>query len=305
MNSLVLLSLLISSAYGQDWSVYWTQDGPGPSICSVDGQLPPPGFGNPKYGNGYLIRDGYELAFSPPLLISETYSPQLTDVLYEPNTTYTITLRNEDSSKQIGGFFVGLSSSAASNPGTGIVTGSDFSNPSAGAQVLGFSCYRGSRGIGHTNGNVLWTSVSATWTAPASGAFTFTMTVKEDTDMQNGKWISHSYSFWDQYAACADYAGRTSNFGDDHICQAPAILDENARCSMVGDCPANVNFGNASTNCCKLPPAPPAPAPAPDTSKPVTPSSPSDDSSDTQNSASTIGLSMVAVALSILLASMI
>lgn len=286
MQSLALLSLFVSGAYGQDWSVYWTQAGPGPSICTYNGELPPPGFGNPKFANGYYDRDGYELSFSPPLLHQESDTTDITRVLYEPNKTYTITLQNEDTSKNFGGFFVGQVTGSA---------GSDFSSPSAGAQVLGFDCAGGSRGIGHTNGNILRTSVSAAWTAPASGYFLIAMTVKEDTDMQNGKWVHHLYSFRDQYKACADYA-------DDHTCEAPAVLDENGRCSMLNDCPASINFGNASTNCCKLPPPAVAPAPAPDTSKPVTPSTPSDDSSDTQNTATTIGLSMVAVALSILLA---
>ena len=272
MNVLALFSLLIASAYGQDWSGFWTQSGPGELICSGGGQLPPPGFGSPKYVDGELVRDGYELSFSPPFLRNETISESSTYVMYEPNTEYTITLQNEDG-RSFGGFFV--------NPDGG----SNFSNPTFGGQVVDFACQGNSRGIGHTNGNILRTSVSAKWTAPASGYFQIKMTVKEDTDMENGKWIWHSYGFWDKPRACSDYV-------DDNSCQAPAVFDKDARCSSMYDCPSETNFGNASTNCCKLP-APTTPKPTPETPEPTTPST-SGDSDDTQNTATTTTLSVVA-----------
>ena len=266
-------SLLIASAYGQDWSGYWTQSGPGKLICSLGGQLPPPGFGSPKYVNGEQVRDGYELSFSPPLLRNETTSASSTMFLYEPNTEYTITLQNENG-RLFGGFFV--------NPRGG----SNFSNPTFGGQVVDFACQGNSRGIGHTNGNILRTSVSAKWTAPASGYFRISMTVKEDTDMENGKWIWHSYGFRDEPTACSDYV-------DDNSCQAPAVFDEDARCSTLFGCPSETNFGNASTNCCKLPaPSPTTPKPTPETPEPTTPSA-SGDSDDTQNTATTTTLSVV------------
>ena len=280
MNVLALFSLLIASAYGQDWSGYWTQSGPGKLICSDIGQLPPPGFGSPKFVNGEQARDGYELSFSPPLLRNETMSATMTAVMYEPNTEYTITLQNENG-RLFGGFFVAPVSSPP--------TGSNFSNPTFGGQVLDFGCSwknDASRGIGHTNGNILRTSVSAKWTAPASGDFDIAMTVKEDTDMENGKWIWHQYAFTDKPTACSDYA-------DDNSCQAPAVFDEDARCSTLFGCPSETNFGNASTNCCKLPaPSPTTPKPTPETPEPTTPSA-SGDSDDTQNTATTTTLSAV------------
>lgn len=269
MNVLALFSLLIASAYGQDWSGYWTQSGPGKLICSLGGQLP---FGTIRSVNGEFVRYGYELSFSPPLLRNETTSAKSTYVMYEPNTEYTITLQNEDG-RSFGGFFV--------NPDGG----SNFSNPTFGGQVVDFACQGNSRGIGHTNGNILRTSVSAKWTTPASGDFQISMTVMEDTDM-DGKWIWHSYSFTDKPTACSDYA-------DDNSCQAPAVFDEDARCSTLFDCPSETNFGNASTNCCKLPaPSPTTPKPTPETPEPTTPSA-SGDSDDTQNTATTTTLSVV------------
>lgn len=291
MIRIVFLSLLF--VYAQAGK-YWDQSGPGWIWAAADlsyghytGPMKPNGYGT----KGSEQDDGYVLTFDPPLPNCEpfdTYYGSM-DCTYAQNTNYTITLHHE-SGDTFGGFAVVPSGQDG--------YGSNFSDPSAGAQVYGFgdqSTCCSSYGIGHTDGSVARTSVSAKWTSPAApSVFAIHKTVKDSTALSGGKWYGSFINLRYDYRACYD--------SGDYSCEAPAVFDGTGSCSKIFEC-TDGDFGNATTNCCKEPSV----APSPDSSssgsetgggtEPTEPSAEPTAVPD-ESSSSTLALSAAAIVIS-------
>ena len=286
----LLLSALVVAAHAQA-KRYWDQDGPGSQACGY-GLVYGPHEG-PTNGAGYgtegsAADNTYELVFDPPMVECETYPDRMyaggVYCVYSANTTYTITLQSSDGDT-FGGFGVYLTKGQEQS------AGSNFSSPSAGAQVLTYECNGpgpGPFGMGHTNGNVARTSVSAQWASPTSTSswnqLRMKYVVKDSTGLTTGKWFRSSYYLYSSRPTCA-----SSN----QECIAPAVVDNDAFCSdSLYRCELS-DFGNATTPCCKLPA--PATTAAPVPSDSATTRAPtgggSTPSTDSQNSATNAALS--------------
>ena len=288
----LLISALVVAAQGKQ---YWDQDGPGSKACGYGLFYGP--YEGPTNGAGYGTKGSaadntYELVFDPPMVECETYPGTDYDdgvyCVYSANTTYTITLQSSVGDT-FGGFGVYLTKGQEQS------AGSNFSSPSAGAQILTYECNGpgpGPFGMGHTNGNVARTSVSAQWTSPTSAAsptssvnqLRMIYVVKDSTGLTTGKYFKYRYYFYSSRPTCA-----SSN----QECIAPAVVDNDAFCSdNLYRCELS-DFGNATTPCCKLPA--PATTPAPVPSDPATTPAPtgggSTPSTDSQNSATNAALS--------------
>ena len=243
---------------------YWNQDNPGYQICTQSmgyslmwPPLQPDGLGS----IGARADDKYRITFDPPLLQNEFDSESKNGYgLFAANTEYTITLSHEDGAV-FGGFAIlpDINSNVLGKD-TFSNVGSNFSDPSTGAQVLDFGCGDAPHGIGHTNGAVVRTSVSAKWTSPATsepGDFiSLEKKVKDSASLQTGKFYESFFNLYGTRTTCSVYA-----HWEESDCSDGTVLDPDALCDAFYKCEETVDFGDATSNCCKTPTSEPAPAP--------------------------------------------
>ncbi len=265
---------------------YWNQDNPGYQICTQDmgfakmwPPLQPDGLGRP----GDDADDKYRITFDPPLLQSELDEDNYGEGLFAANTEYTITLSHEDGTV-FGGFAIlPKLNSVVQGRTTFSNVGSNFSDPSTGAQVLDFGCGDAPHGIGHTNGAVVRTSVSAKWTSPATsepGDFiSLRKKVKDSASLQTGKYYETFYLLFGSHMTCSVYPHL-----EDDWCTDGTVLDPDALCDAFYKCDETIDFGDATSNCCKTPTSEPAPAPQTDS-----PSDPGSGGKDTTPSETDAG----------------
>ena len=138
--------------------------------------------------------------------------------------------------------------------------GSNFSDPSTGAQVLDFGCGDAPHGIGHTNGAVVRTSVSAKWTSPTTSEpgdyISLRKKVKDSASLQTGKYYETFFRLFGSHMTCSVYPHL-----EDDWCTDGTVLDPDALCDNFDYCDETIDFGDATSNCCKTPTSEPAPAP--------------------------------------------
>lgn len=187
--------------------------------------------------------------------------------LFAANTEYTITLSHEDGAV-FGGFAIlPKLNSVVQGRTTFLNVGSNFSDPSTGAQVLDFGCGDAPHGIGHTNGAVVRTSVSAKWTSPAASEpgdyISLWKMVKDSASLQTGKYYQTYFNLYGSHMTCSVDAHL-----EDDWCTDGTVLDPDALCDNFAYCDETIDFGDATSNCCKTPTSEPAPAPAATTAEP-------------------------------------